>query len=113
MVKKDNNFTLYPSKTILLALVAIIIFFVIPTKTILASPLPSINVPLDSWVYPAISRFETLQAFEGNSIALNTIPLTRFEIASLSLIQCKMSLKERVMLLIFYQIIYPFPTVLF
>ncbi|MBU2563194.1 MAG: capsule assembly Wzi family protein, partial [Actinobacteria bacterium] len=50
---------------------------------ILASPLPSINVPLDSWVYPAISRFETLQAFEGNSIALNTIPLTRFEIASL------------------------------
>ena len=30
-----------------------------------------------------------------------------------SLIQCKMSLKVRVMLLIFYQIIYPFPTVLF
>jgi len=30
-----------------------------------------------------------------------------------SLIQCKMSLKERVMLLIFYQIIYLFPTVLF
>ena len=30
-----------------------------------------------------------------------------------SLIQCKMSLKVRVMLLIFYQIIYSFPTVLF
>ena len=30
-----------------------------------------------------------------------------------SLIQCKMSLKLRVMLPIFYQIIYPFPTVLF
>ena len=32
---------------------------------------------------------------------------------SVSLIQCKMSLKLRVMLLVFYQIIYPFPTVLF
>jgi hypothetical protein len=56
----------------------------VTTKTILANPLPSINVPLDSWVYPAISRLETLQAFEGNStIALNTTPLTRFEVASL------------------------------
>jgi len=83
MVKKDNNFTLYLLKAMLLILITVI-FFIIPIKIILASPLPSINVPLDSWVYPAISRFETLQAFEGNStIALNTTPLTRFEIASL------------------------------
>jgi hypothetical protein len=83
MVKKDNNFTLYLLRAMLLILI-ITIFLIIPTKTILASPLPSINVPLDSWVYPAISRFETLQAFEGNStIALNTRPLTRFEVASL------------------------------
>ena len=85
-MKKLNNFILhpYPSKTILLVLIAIIIFFIIPTKIVLASPLPLINVPLDSWVYPAISRLETLQAFEGNStIALNTTPLTRLEIASL------------------------------
>ena len=66
----------------MLLILIINIFFIIPTKIILSSPLPSINVPLDSWVYPAISRFETLQAFEGNSIALNTSPLTRFEIAS-------------------------------
>ena len=52
-MKKLNNFILhpYPSKTILLVLIAIIIFFIVPTKIALASPL--INVPLDSWVYPA------------------------------------------------------------
>ena len=82
MVKKDNNFTLCLLKAMLLILI-ITIFFIIPTKIILASSLPSINVLLDSWVYPAISRFETFQAFEGNNIALNTTPLTRFEIASL------------------------------
>lgn len=83
MVKKDNNFTLYLLKAMLLILI-ITIFFIIPTKTISANPFPPINIPLDSWVYPAISRLETLQAFEGNStIALNTTPLTRFEVASL------------------------------
>lgn len=81
MVKKNNNFTIYPLKIILLVLITIIIF-IIPTKTISASPLT--YVPLDSWVYPAISRLETLQAFEGNiTIATNTLPLTRFEVASL------------------------------
>lgn len=83
-MKKLNNFILhpYPSKTILLVLITIIIFFIVSTKTVLASPL--INVPLDSWVYPAISRLETLQAFEGNDyIATNTTPLTRLEIAFL------------------------------
>lgn len=60
------------------------IFFIIPTKTIIANPRPLINVPLDSWVYATISRLETLQAFEGNDlIALNTKPLTRLEIAFL------------------------------
>jgi hypothetical protein len=80
MVKKDNNFTLYLLRAMLLIL--IITIFIIPTKISLAKP--SINVPLDSWIYPAISRLETLQAFEGNStIALNTKPLTRYEITSL------------------------------
>jgi len=83
-LKKCNKkfiFNPCPFKTILI-LIAVIVFFIVPIKISLASP--SINVPLDSWVYPAISRFETLQAFEGNStIALNTTPLTRFEIASL------------------------------
>ena len=82
-MKKDNNFTFYLLKAMFLILI-ITIFFIIPTKTIWASPLPSINVPLDSWVYPVISRLETFQAFEGNStIALNTTPLTRFEVTSL------------------------------
>ena len=83
-MKKLNNFILhhYPSKIILLVLIAIIIFFIIPTKIALASPL--INVPLDSWVYPTISRLETLRAFDGNdSVATNTLPLTRIEIAYL------------------------------
>ncbi|HCL90516.1 MAG TPA: hypothetical protein DHW70_04265, partial [Candidatus Atribacteria bacterium] len=85
-MKKLNNFILhpYPSKTMLLVLIAIIIFFIIPAKTVLASPLPLINVPLDSWVYPAISRLNTLQALEGNDhVAPNTIPLTRLEVAFL------------------------------
>jgi hypothetical protein len=65
-------------------LILIITIFFIPAKTISANTPSLINVPLDSWIYPAISRFETLQAFEGNStIALNTTPLTRFEVASL------------------------------
>ncbi|MCG2791582.1 MAG: capsule assembly Wzi family protein [Actinomycetia bacterium] len=84
-MKKCNKkfiFNPCPFKTILI-LIAVIVFFIVPTKTISASPLPLINIPLDSWVYPAISRFETFQAFEGNSIALNTTPLTRFEVASL------------------------------
>ncbi|MBA7599994.1 hypothetical protein ES703_07040 [subsurface metagenome] len=83
MKKCDKKFIFnpYPFKTILI-LIAVIVFFIVPTK--ISSANPSINVPLDSWVYPAISRLETLQAFEGNStIALNTTPLTRFEVASL------------------------------
>jgi hypothetical protein len=56
----------------------------ISIKAVLASPLSLINVPLNSWVYPTISRLETLQAFEGNDIiALNTKPLTRLEVALL------------------------------
>ncbi|HHE64920.1 MAG TPA: hypothetical protein ENL09_02750, partial [Bacteroidetes bacterium] len=68
----------------MLLILITIIFFIIPVKTISANTPSLINVPLDSWVYPVISRFETLQAFEGNStIALNTKPLTRFEVTSL------------------------------
>ena len=82
-MKKDNKFILYLLRAMLLILITII-FFIIPTKTISANTPSLINVPLDSWVYPVISRFETLQAFEGNStIALNTKPLTRFEVTSL------------------------------
>jgi len=105
-LKKCNKkfiFNPCPFKTILI-LIAIIVFFIVPTKISLANP--SINVPLDSWVYPVISRFETLQAFEGNStIALNTTPLTRFEIASLidtalsNLQKGKVELKETDLLL--------------
>ncbi len=83
MVKKDNKFILYHLKILFIILINIIIF-IIPTKTVSASTLPLINVPLDRWIYPAISRLETLQAFEGNStIALNTTPLTRYKIAYL------------------------------
>jgi hypothetical protein len=103
MVKKDNNFTLYLLKAMLLILI-ITIFFIIPTKIALASPL--INVPLDSWVYQAISRLNTLQAFEGNDhIAPNTIPLTRLEVTFLidtvlsNLQKGKVELKEADLLL--------------
>ncbi|MBU4510763.1 capsule assembly Wzi family protein, partial [bacterium] len=82
MKKCNKKFIFKPCPfKIILILIAVIVFFIVPIKISLANP--SINVPLDSWVYPAISRFETLQAFEGNSIVLNTSPLTRFEIASL------------------------------
>ena len=104
-MKKDNKFILYRLKILFIILITIITF-IIPTKTISASPLPLINIPPDSWVYPAISRLETLQAFEGNSaIALNTKPLTRFEIASLidtalsNLQEGKVELKEADLLL--------------
>lgn len=84
MVKKDNKkfiFHLCSFKTILI-LFAVVVFFIIPTRIILASPLT--YVPLDSWVYPAISRLETLQAFDGNdTVATNTLPLTRIEVAYL------------------------------
>jgi hypothetical protein len=80
-VKKDNKFILYHLKFLFIILITIIIF-IIPTKTLSASPLT--YVPLDSWVYPAVSRLETLQAFEGNdSVATNTLPLIRIEIAYL------------------------------
>jgi hypothetical protein len=83
--KHNRKFIFYPYifKAILI-LIAVIFFFITTAKTISANPLSLINVPLDSWVYPAISRLETLQAFNGNdTIAINTIPLTRFEVASL------------------------------
>ncbi|MCK4241616.1 MAG: hypothetical protein KAX30_08330, partial [Candidatus Atribacteria bacterium] len=85
MKKYNRKFIFHPyTFKAILILITIIVFFITPTKIISASPLPLINIPLDSWVYPAISRLETLQAFEGNStIALNTTPLTRFEVASL------------------------------
>lgn len=90
-MKKINKFILYSLKIMkqrtvpcssLVLIVIIIIFCIIPIKTILASPLT--YVPLNSWVYPAISRLETLLIFEGNdTIATNTLPLTRIEIAYL------------------------------
>lgn len=82
-MKKSYAFILYPCplKIILLILICTI-FLIIPARTILASSLT--NVPLDSWIYPVISQFETLQAFEGNnSISTNTLPLTRIEVALL------------------------------
>jgi len=70
-----------PCSCLLIILITIIIF-TFPAKTISASPLN--YVPLDNWVYPAISRLETLQAFHGNdSVATNTLPLTRIEVAHL------------------------------
>jgi hypothetical protein len=84
-VKKENKENreqrTVPCSRLLLILI-ITIIFIIPTKTISASPLT--YVPLDSWVYPAISRLETLQAFHGNdTVATNTLPLTRIEVAYL------------------------------
>jgi len=67
---------------LLFILIVVIVFFVIHPQNILASPLN--YVPLDSWVYSAISRLETLRAFAGNNtVATNTLPLTRIEIAHL------------------------------
>jgi len=85
MVKKENKEKreqrTVPCSRLLLILI-IIIIFTIPIQTISASPLN--YVPLDSWVYPAISRLETLQAFDGNdTVATNTLPLTRIEVAYL------------------------------
>ncbi len=84
MVKKEKENReqrTVPCSRLLLILI-IIIIFIIPIKTISASPLN--YVPLDSWVYPAISRLETLQAFNGNdTVATNTLPLTRIEVAYL------------------------------
>ena len=104
-MKKYHKFIFHHLKILFIILITII-FFIIPAKTISASPLPLINIPLDSWVYPAISRLETLQAFEGNSaITLNTKPLTRFEVASLidmallNLQKEKLELKEADILL--------------
>jgi len=104
-LKKYHKFIFHHLKILFIILITII-FFIIPAKTISASPLPLINIPLDSWVYPAISRLETLQAFEGNSaITLNTKPLTRFEVASLidmallNLQKEKLELKEADILL--------------
>jgi hypothetical protein len=81
MVEKDNKFILYRLKILFIILTAVIIF-IIPVKTISAAPFS--YVPLDSWVYPAISRLETLHAFNGNdNVATNTLPLIRIEIAYL------------------------------
>jgi hypothetical protein len=67
---------------VMIVFLVTVIFFVAPAKTILASPLT--YVPLNSWVYPAISRLETLRAFDGNdTVATNTLPLTRIEITYL------------------------------
>ncbi len=88
MVKKENKEnweqrTVPRSRLKILFMILItIIIFIIPTKTISAAPLA--YVPLDSWVYPAISRLETLRVFDGNdSVATNTLPLIRIEIAYL------------------------------
>jgi len=80
-MRKFNKFILYSLKIMLLILI-ITLFSIIPTRTISAHPLT--YVPLDSWVYPGISRLETLRAFDGNdSVAINTLPLTRIEIVYL------------------------------
>lgn len=85
MVKKENKEQseqrTVPCSYMLLILIVIIIY-IISAKTISASPLN--YVPLENWVYPAISRLETLQAFAGNdTVATNTLPLTRIEVAYL------------------------------
>ena len=83
MVKKENKKnreqrTVPCSRLILI----ITIISIILAQPISAAPLT--YLPLDSWVYPAISRLETLQAFEGNDfVATNTLPLTRIEVARL------------------------------
>jgi hypothetical protein len=104
-VKKDNKFILYHLKILFIILITISIF-IIPAKTISASPLSLTNVPPDSWVYPAISRLETLKTFEGNrTVAINTLPLTRLKIAFLidtalsNLQEGKVELKEADLLL--------------
>jgi len=81
--KCNERFDFHPCsfKTILV-LFALIVFFTIHAQPILASPLN--YVLLDHWVYPAISRLETLRVLDGNdTIATNTLPLSRIEIAYL------------------------------
>jgi len=83
MVKKENKKnreqrTVPCSRLILI----ITIISIILAQPISAAPLT--YIPLDSWVYPEISRLETLRAFDGNdTVATNTLPLTRIEIAYL------------------------------
>ena len=83
-MKKCNRkyfFHLCPLKNIYI-LTVIIAFFTFLTPSILAHPLN--YVPLGHWVYPAVSRLETLRAFDGNdTVATNTLPLTRIEMAYL------------------------------
>ena len=97
-MKKGNKFILYKLRILFIISITIIIFTIL-TPSILASPIN--YVPLNDWVYPAISRLETLRAFDGNdTVATNTLPLTRIEVAylidtSLSNIQKgKMELKD-------------------
>jgi len=81
-VKKENKKQRTVPRFYLFIILITIIIFIIPTKTISAAPLT--YIPLDSWVYPAISRLETLQAFSGNdTVATNTLPLIRIEAAYL------------------------------
>jgi len=45
---------------------------------------PIINVPLDSWIYTELAKMEYLNLFRGeDTVALNTRPLTRLEVARL------------------------------
>ena len=84
-MKRENNFILYsfPLKIILLILIAVI-FSIIPARAILASPSPLTYVPLNSYIYPAIFRFDALGALDGNTdIPLHTLPLTRIEVTYL------------------------------
>lgn len=83
MVKKENKKNreqrTVPCSRLILIITIISIILVQPIS---AAPLT--YLPLDSWVYPEISRLEALRAFDGNdSVATNTLPLTRIEIAYL------------------------------
>jgi len=78
---RDHRITYITFKNISIFLITVL-FCIICSQSISASFLT--NIPLNSWIYPEISRLNTLQAFIGNgSVALNTLPLTRIEIAYL------------------------------
>ncbi|MDI6777514.1 MAG: capsule assembly Wzi family protein, partial [Syntrophales bacterium] len=62
-------------------IIKILIFFLIIVLPIPALSETSVNVDLDSWVYPALERLASSGLIESGS--MNTKPLTRIEVARL------------------------------
>jgi len=81
--KEDKEKNREQRMAITIAIFIVFVFIFTPAVWV-SSASPLIEVPLDSWVYSAISRLETLRAFDSNTtIPTNTLPLSRIEVADL------------------------------